>query len=180
MVGHRDPGFPEKVNSFKNLWKVSRNKKKIDFSRFYTCPGGLKMTYFRYILILLKKPDFEWAQKLFRTTISGNVNNPLKRAHFDLFNELLWPKFYRELQKLRFIDFLAIFTDLKGIFTFILPIFGAAQWGKCRWVDFCEIFFYIGSPLCKFLKNTFFRQFLAISTWKYARSPPRHPLLSIR
>ena len=28
------------LNSFKNIWKVSRNKKKIDFWRFYTCPGN--------------------------------------------------------------------------------------------------------------------------------------------
>ena len=42
------------LNSFKNIWKVSRNKKKIDFWRFYTCPGGHKMTYFRHILIFLK------------------------------------------------------------------------------------------------------------------------------
>ena len=33
------------------------------------------------------------------------MNNPSKQAHFELFNELSWPKIHGELQKLPFIDF---------------------------------------------------------------------------
>ena len=68
-------------------------------------PRGSQNDPFSLYFDFAEKRDFEWTQKLLRTTISGNVNNPSKQAHFELFNELSWLKFNGELQKLRFIDF---------------------------------------------------------------------------
>ena len=72
---------------------------------FLYLPRGSQNDLFSLYFDFLEKRDFEWTQKLSTTTISGNVNKPSKQAHFELFNELSWPKIHGELQKLPFIDF---------------------------------------------------------------------------
>ena len=98
----------------KNRENPQNFKRFVAFSKFSWCArcarwapnyasaqNDLFSLYFDYV----EKRDFEWTQKLWRTAISENVNNPSKHAHFELFNELSWAKFHVELQKLHFIDF---------------------------------------------------------------------------